>query len=293
MSKPNRTPILIALGLALALVVGVLFTARYVYTQAARQPVAMAPLPAPEAESAACAELIGSLPDKVAGFPRAELAEPAPAGAAAWQRSSTQRVTLRCGVELPVQYHEYAQVEEIGGARWLRVDDVAPASTLATWFTVDRNPVVAVTADTDRAPVEDIDVTELPHVDTPPAPAPLSQLAAGDTAACGELSARAPESIAEGFTLADATSTTPNTLAWTAPGRDAIVVRCGVAAPANYQPGARLAQVNDIPWFEDAADGTWYALGRKAQVAAYLPMTGGNEAITNVSNLIAATVPAR
>ena len=82
-------------------------------------------------------------------------------------------------------------------------------------------------------------------------------------------------------------------MAWSAPGRDAIVLRCGVAEPENYGPGARLDQVNGIPWFEDVklANGTtastWYAMGRDVQVAASLPQAESNEAITNLTNLIA------
>ncbi|AIL96819.1 DUF3515 domain-containing protein [Corynebacterium ureicelerivorans] len=293
----NRTTIYISLGLAVLLVLGVLVGARVYFQRVALQPVAMTELPAPEADSPECAALVDDLPDTLAGLKRAELAQPAPDGAAAWQASSTERITLRCGVDAPAQYTPYAATEDLGGARWLRVDDLTPGSTLATWYTVDRSPILAVTADLQQLRDGQPPVMSLPTgALTGPAPeqrtAPLSNLAeAGDTGRCDALLAAAPETIADGYTRVDVAS--PHTVAWSAPGRDAIVLRCGVAEPENYGPGARLDQVNGIPWFEDVklANGTtastWYAMGRDVQVAASLPQAESNEAITNLTNLIA------
>ena len=200
-------------------------------------------------------------------------------------------------MDAPAQYTPYAATEELGGARWLRVDDLTPGSTLATWYTVDRSPILAVTADLQQLRDGQPPVMSLPTgALTGPAPeqrtAPLADLAeAGDTGRCDDLLAAAPETIADGYTRVDAAS--PHTVAWSAPGRDAIVLRCGVTEPENYGPGARLDQVNGIPWFEDVklANGTtastWYAMGRDVQVAASLPQAESNEAITNLTNLIA------
>lgn len=300
----NRTTIYVSLGLAVALVLGVLVGARVFFNRVALQPVAMSQVPAPEASSAECASLIDALPATLAGLKRAELAEPAPDGAAAWQASSTERITLRCGVDAPAQYTPYSQPEDIDGARWLRVNDATPGSTLATWFTVDRSPVLAVTADTQQlrdgtAPVSGIDTAALTGPAPEQHPAPLADLAAGGDAAgadgaggaCDSLLAAAPDSISDGYTRVDAVS--EQTVAWSAEGQDAIVLRCGVADPENYGPGARLDQINGVPWFEDVklANGTtastWYAMGRDVQVAASLPQAESNEAITNLTNLVA------
>ncbi|OFT56487.1 hypothetical protein HMPREF3151_10295 [Corynebacterium sp. HMSC05H05] len=293
----NRTTIYISLGLAVALVLGVLVGARVFFNRVALQPVAMTQVPAPEASSAECTSLIDALPATLADLKRAELAEPAPEGAAAWQASSTERITLRCGVDAPAQYTPYSQPEDIDGARWLRVNDATPGSTLATWFTVDRSPVLAVTADVEQlrdgaAPVAGIDTSALTGPAPEQHPAPLADLAgAGDVAKCDSLLAAAPDSIADGYTRVDALS--EQTVAWSAAGQDAIVLRCGVADPENYGPGARLDQINGVPWFEDVklANGTtastWYAMGRDVQVAASLPQAESNEAITNLTNLIA------
>ena len=291
----NRTAIAISLGLALLLVIGAVVGARIYFNQVALQPVAMTDLPAPQADSQACASLIDDLPSDLHGHPRAELAEPAPAGAAAWRSSSTERITLRCGVDIPAQYTDYAITEDIDGARWLRVDDITPQSTLATWYTVDRSPVVAVTADTEQldggAPVDGLDLAALEQHDQPRNPAPLTELEAADSSKCSGLLDAAPESIAEGYTRTEPAS--DNTVAWHAKGRDPIVVRCGVAPSPNYGPGEQLVQVNGIPWFEDVklANGTtastWYALGRDSGIAASLPQAESNEAITNLTDLIA------
>ena len=295
----NRTTIYISLGLAVALVLGVLVGARVFFNRVALQPVAMTQLPAPEASSAECTSLIDALPSTLVNLKRAELAEPAPEGAAAWQASSTERITMRCGVDVPAQYTPYAQTEDIDGVRWLRVNDVTPGSTLATWFTVDRSPVLAVTADTQQlrdgtAPVEGLDTAALTGPAPEQRPAPLADLAGADGAGadtCDSLLVAAPDSIAEGYTRVNAVS--EQTVAWSAAGQDAIVLRCGVADPANYGPGARLDQINGVPWFEDVklANGTtastWYAMGRDVQVAASLPQAESNEAITNLTNLIA------
>lgn len=293
----NRTTIYVSLGLAVALVLGVLVGARVFFNRVALQPVAMTQLPAPEASSAECTSLIDALPSTLTGLKRAELAEPAPEGAAAWQASSTERITLRCGVDAPAQYTPYAQTEDVDGARWLRVNDATPGSTLATWFTVDRSPVIAVTADAQQlrdgtTPVSGIDTAALTGPAPEQQPAPLADLAAaGDAGTCDSLLDAAPDSIAEGYTRVDAVS--EQTVAWSAEGQDAIVLRCGVADPENYGPGARLDQINGVPWFEDVklANGTtastWYAMGRDVQVAASLPQAESNEAITNLTNLIA------
>lgn len=295
----NRTTIYVSLGLAVALVLGVLVGARVFFNRVALQPVAMSQVPAPEASSQECTSLIDALPATLAGLKRAELAEPAPEGAAAWQASSTERITLRCGVDAPAQYTPYSQPEDIDGARWLRVNDATPGSTLATWFTVDRSPVLAVTADTQQlrdgtAPVAGIDTAALTGPAPEQHPAPLADLAAGGgagAASCGSLLAAAPDSISDGYTRVDAVS--EQTVAWSAEGQDAIVLRCGVADPENYGPGARLDQINGVPWFEDVklANGTtastWYAMGRDVQVAASLPQAESNEAITNLTNLVA------
>ena len=299
----SRTPACVALGVAVVLVLGVLLGARVVSERAGDLPVPVAPLPAPLAESAECSTLLDALPDKLIGHDRAEIAAPAPAGTAAWASSSAERVTLRCGVELPLQYTEYSQPVEIDGVNWLLVGDATPESTLATWYTLDRRPVVAVTADEPalgRAdnPVEALaePVGALPTQAYEPNPAPLSELQAAPAPdVCADLLPALPETLADAWTRTG--SDQPDTAVWVNPGQEPIVLRCGVMPPPNYAAGERLTQINDIPWFEDTAlvNGStasiWYALGRSIDVAVSAPMAAASAAMVELGDVIAAETP--
>lgn len=300
-SRSGKTAVYLSLVLAVALVIGVVLGAKVVFDRAAKQPVVMSELPAPLADSRECADFIAGLPDELIGHDRAEIVEPVPAGVAAWTSSSVERVTLRCGVDLPFQYTDYALTENIDGVEWLRITDATPGSTLSSWYTVDREQVVAVTADEEslgRAdnPVADLagNVAALPTAEHEPYPAPLSQLADAENIGgrCEDLMAALPETIAEDYGRIDVTE--PRTAAWTAPGLEPVVLRCGVAPPENYRPGLQLNQVNDIVWFEDTtlANGTtsstWFALGRDIDIAVSVPQATGNAAVVELGRVIAA-----
>ena len=69
----SRLPVIIGLVLAVVLGVGVLIGARIVSDRAGNVPVAMTPLPAPEADSPECSQLIESLPDELVGHDRADI----------------------------------------------------------------------------------------------------------------------------------------------------------------------------------------------------------------------------
>ncbi|WP_040085705.1 DUF3515 domain-containing protein [Corynebacterium humireducens] len=298
-SRSSRTAIYLSLVLAVALVLGVVVGAKVVFERAAKQPVPMSDLPAPLADSPECTAFLDVLPDELIGHDRAEILEPAPDGVAAWSSSSTERVTLRCGVDLPLQYTPYAPTETVDGVEWLRITDMTPGSTLQTWYTVDREQVVAVTADGEslgrhKEPVSGLAeaVATLPAADHEPFPAPLSQLASGDTAVCGDLLAAVPDDLAEDYERIDVPEA--NTVAWVANGREPVVLRCGVAPPENYEPGIQLNQVDDVVWFEDTilATGTtaatWFALGRENDIAVSAPQDVSSEVLVRLGRVIAA-----
>jgi len=298
-SRSSRTAIYLSLVLAVALVLGVVVGAKVVFERAAKQPVPMSDLPAPLADSPECTAFLDVLPDELIGHDRAEILEPAPDGVAAWSSSSTERVTLRCGVDLPLQYTPYAPTETVDGVEWLRITDMTPGSTLQTWYTVDREQVVAVTADGEslgrhKEPVSGLAeaVATLPTADHEPFPAPLSQLASGDTAVCGDLLAAVPDDLAEDYERIDVPEA--NTVAWVANGREPVVLRCGVAPPENYEPGIQLNQVDDVVWFEDTilATGTtaatWFALGRETDIAVSAPQDVSSEVLVRLGRVIAA-----
>ncbi len=311
----NKTPIVIALVLSLLLTAGVLVGARVLLGPAGQQQVAMSTLPAPEAESEECAALIQSLPGSAFGHTRAQIMEPVPAGVAAWASSELERVTLRCGVDMPFQYTELAETVEVDGVTWLPVADVTAGSSLQTWYSVDRFPVVAITADdmstdnadTPVAPFTDA-VGALEQRDGEPFPAPLSQLAAG-SGNCSALIDALPPTLEVGsgedaitYELIDdpamaAAGYGDDAVAWKSAGLEPIVVRCGVEPSENYEAGAVLQQINDIPWFEDTilatgtTSATWYALGRETDIAVSLPQYAGG-ALVQISEAIEEHVPA-
>lgn len=283
----------------MALVLGVVVGAKVVFERAAKQPVPMSDLPAPLADSPECTAFLDTLPDELIGHDRAEILEPAPDGVAAWSSSSTERVTLRCGVDLPLQYTPYAPTENVDGVEWLRITDATPGSTLQTWYTVDREQVIAVTADGESLgrhdePVSGLAeaVSTLQATDHEPFPAPLSQLADGDTTVCGDLLEALPDTIADGYERTDVAEA--HTVAWIANGREPVVLRCGVAPPENYEPGIQLNQVDDIVWFEDTilATGTtaatWFALGRETDIAVSAPQDVSSEVLVRLGRVIAA-----
>lgn len=347
----GRAPIYTSLGLSLGLVAVVLAGARIIGGGAPT--VTLSDLPAEHADSAECQQLIDSLPDEVADLPRAEIAEPAPAGVAAWAAGSSgaggnyrDQVSLRCGVDTPFQYSEYShtQVVEADGAsssenssgsasdgntatEWLEVQDQTPGSTLTTWYSTNRFPTVAVTVDragngtagddgaddgaggnataqdsaaattreAHKAIAQLTGATEALELRKhQPHPAPLSELASGtpeDLAACQSLISAAQDGFtpAEGYELYD--DTAKDTIAWTHPGYEPIVLRCGIADP-DVPLGERLQQINEVPWFENTvlADGTtastWYPLGREVAVAVSTPQAAAQESLSRITELL-------
>ena len=112
----NRAPLVLALILALTMVIAVLVGARVFYDRVARQPVAMSAIDSPDASSPECSTLIDRLPSSLLGHRRTDIAEPAPAGAAAWSSNSTESITLRCGVSLPLQYTTLSHTIDAAGS---------------------------------------------------------------------------------------------------------------------------------------------------------------------------------
>lgn len=304
----NRRAVL-ALLIAVVFVAAVLGGAKILVDRNVYTAVAMGPVDAPEATSQACSGIVDALPDKASDYRSVDVADPAPEGAAAYRDSGGTELTVRCGVNLPAQYSVLSETAEHGGTDWLQVTDATPGSDLTTWYAVGSSPVVAVTGsrgNDDTAALGGIGGTVAGHAsgsDAPaPAPAPLSDLrqdatpgAAADR--CTRLDGALPDVFGDyrRITADDprAAGLPDHTAAWTAPGLEPVVVRCGVRLSDSYQAGAQLTQVDDVPWFEDTAlaqgstAGVWYALGYAPTVAVSLPTDAGNQVLTQVSALIA------
>lgn len=301
-SEFKRTPLVIALVLSVLLVVGVLVGAKVAFDNAAKQPVALGMLNTPEAESPQCAQLLTVLPHSLGGHERAEIADPVPPGAAAWQSSSTERFTLRCGVTLPLQYTDLSVTSTVDGVEWLKVMDTTPQSTMQTWYVVNKTPVVGITTDQETLNGEDFPAAELSQAlntledqKATPFETPLANLALADNARCEDLLAHLPDTIGEDVQYSRFTGELPQDLvAWVADGYEPIALRCGVEFPQNYEAGAQLQSINDVPWFEDTTLGngttasTWFALGRDVDVAVSTPQAPAQAALTKLSEIIKA-----
>lgn len=299
----NRTAIYISLGISIAMVFAVIFGAKFVFTSAAQQPVALPPTPSEAADSPECAAVVDALPDKLMGYPRVDLVDPAPAGAAAWAKNSEDKVTLRCGVDLPQQFTDYSRTVDSDDESWLQVIDATPGSNLTTWYSTKHTPAIAVTTSSEDAQDEapqglEEAFKQLEKKAQKANPAPLSQLKAGPDSMCPALEKALPETLAEGYERRTDVGD-KNTWVYSAPGQEEIVVRCGVASPENYRAGVQLQQVNDVPWFEDTTlaegttAGTWFALGRAEDLALSAPQDAANSALVRLSDALVAATPSQ
>ena len=308
----NKTPMIIALILSLLLVVGVLVGAKLVFHQATSEPIAMSTLDNPDASSPECTKFIESVPDELLGHNRATIAEPAPPGAAAWKSSSLEQVTLRCGVDVPLQYTDLATLDDVQGTSWLTVVDATPGSSLRTFYALNRDKVIAVTSDAaglQQKTVTDIGqqlataLDTLPVAQQPTHPLPLTDLdiVSKNSSSCHALLDKLPKSFSSSdsaeFTRTENGSLPKNTAAWTAKDFEPVILRCGTSFPQSYQAGAQLQQINDVVWFEDTTLGNgttasaWFAVDGKDVVAVSMPQVIAQVVLAQFSPHITQKIP--
>lgn len=318
-----RTTTVLALVLGVAFAGAVLAGAKVLVDRNVYTHVAMGPVDSPDAASATCREIIGALPDRTADYRSVGVVAPAPDGVAAYRDSGGTELTVRCGVNVPSQYTTVSSPVEHGGTDWLRVDDATPGSDLSTWYSLGDSPVVAVTGTVDQGSSLDrmIDFDGIGDAvaahatgDAPtPRELPLAGLksdrAADSGGTCTSFRGALPDSFGDYRRITETTTASPDTAAgtgldslgvavWTAPGKEPVVVRCGVAMPDSYAAGARLTQVNKVPWFEDSAlasgstAGVWYAIGHSPIVAVSLPQDMGDSVLPLVSGVISRSLTA-
>src|SRR5699024_10440029 len=126
----NRAAIYISLVLSLAFVVRMFLGTNYYFESVARQPLSDSTIDSRDASLPVCAELVENLPDRIMEQKRSDLVEPAPDGVAAWAEIPSMATVLRCGVDMPLQYTDYSETEDIEGSQWLEVRDMTEGSTL-------------------------------------------------------------------------------------------------------------------------------------------------------------------
>ena len=190
----SRSPALIALAVALpvALIVGVIVAAVLANRIPARAPVALAPVPAPEADGADCTTLLAALPSELGGgengsgehgnYEQAELADPAPPATRAWSGDASDDptsdlVVLRCGLDRPIGFDVASPLTVVNGVQWFQVSGADQGVEASTWFAVDRAVYVALTVPDGSGPtpvqvVSDTIAATLPAQPLDPAPLP-------------------------------------------------------------------------------------------------------------------------
>lgn len=132
------TPVIALPALLLA---GVLIASVVVRNQGPG-PLRLAAVPAPDAASPRCAELVAALPEEVdtgdGDLDRRTLADPAPPGAAAW---GDPPVVLRCGLGRPAELTPSSRLLDVSGVQFLEI----PGPGATSWVVVDRPVYVALT----------------------------------------------------------------------------------------------------------------------------------------------------
>ena len=172
---PPRSLLIAAIAVAVAAIVAVLAIAAIRQSPPPQQPVPIASVPAPRADSPECGALMGALPEELGDYRRAAAADPAPAGAAAWRAASdAEPVILRCGLDRPAEFVVGAPIQVVDAVQWFEVTDhggLGPrpegrgersdpgiGQGRTTWFAVDRPVYIALTlpAGSGPTPIQEI-----------------------------------------------------------------------------------------------------------------------------------------
>jgi hypothetical protein len=139
---PPRAVLIAAIAVAAVAIVAVLAIAATRQAAPDQQPVAIASVPAPHANSPDCASLLAALPEQLGDYRLVPAAEPAPVGAAAWRASAgDEPVILRCGLDRPADFVVGAPIQVVDAVQWFEVKDEGRS----TWFAVDRPVYIALT----------------------------------------------------------------------------------------------------------------------------------------------------
>ena len=175
---PSRVTVIAALILGVAAIGAVLVVAAT--RRAPETAVAIAAVPAPQADSAECRALTATLPEKLGEFTRAPAAEPVPAGSAAWRKQDQgdDVVILRCGLDRPAEFVVGTPLQMVDDVQWLRLSDTGggdPDSQRSTWVSVDRPVYVALTLPAGSGPtpiqmLSEVIARTMPAIPIRPAP---------------------------------------------------------------------------------------------------------------------------
>lgn len=168
---PPRALLVAAVVVAAGAIVAILVIAALRQSEPEQQPVAIAPVPAPHADSAECRTLFSALPERLGDYRRARVAEPAPPAVAAWTLDG-ESVIMRCGLERPAEFVVGSPLQVVDEVQWFQLT----AQDRSSWFAVDRPVYVALTLPQGSGPtpiqeISDLIAKALPAKKIDPAPA--------------------------------------------------------------------------------------------------------------------------
>jgi hypothetical protein len=169
---PPRALLIAAIVVAAGAIIGILMFAALRQAPTVQRPVAIASVPAPNADSAECHALLDALPQQLGDYRRAAAADPAPAGAAAWQSTADgEPVILRCGLDRPGEFVVGSPIQVVDAVQWFELGDQGRT----TWFAVDRPVYVALTLPQGSGPtpiqtISEVIAKSLPAKPIDPAP---------------------------------------------------------------------------------------------------------------------------
>ncbi|MGH3675070.1 MAG: DUF3515 domain-containing protein [Mycobacterium sp.] len=116
---------------------------------------------------------------------------------------------------------------------------------------------------------------------------------------CEAVRSALPEDLGDYRRAATADPTPAGAAAWrAADDSEPVILRCGLDRPAEFVVGAPIQVVDAVGWFEVADDtgsdrSTWFAVDRPVYIALTLPQGSGPTPIQQISEVIAATMPAK
>ncbi|MBU9764441.1 DUF3515 domain-containing protein [Mycobacterium sp. TNTM28] len=182
---PPRALLIAAIVVAVSVLITVLGIAASRQRSPQQRPVAIPSIPAPQADSAHCHDLLNALPQQLGDFRRAPTVDPTPPGTAAWRAEpDAEPVVLRCGLERPTDFVVGTPLQVVDEIQWFRVGDSGAGSPAAyaedqgrsTWYAVDRPVYVALTlpAGSGPTPIQQISgqiARTMPAQEPVPAPA--------------------------------------------------------------------------------------------------------------------------
>ena len=169
---PPRALLIAAIVVAAGAIIGILVFAALRQAPPEQRPVAIASVPAPKADSAECRSLLDALPQELGDYRKAAAADPAPAGAAAWQATAEgEPVILRCGLDRPGEFVVGSPIQVVDAVQWFQLVDQGRS----TWFAVDRPVYVALTLPQGSGPtpiqsISEVIAKSLPAKPIDPAP---------------------------------------------------------------------------------------------------------------------------